>query len=212
MGASRYIDRLTRPSALDLVEKVAISCLLGVLAARMIPIAISSGNVLPILLVFSETLVVVFILLRRGTQNISLSLRDWLLGFAGTVAPLLAAPGSGNPVAPLAVCGTLMMLGFLLNLSAKLTLRRSFGVVAANRGVKIGGPYRMIRHPMYAGYTLTQLGFLLSGPTLWNFGLYGLALSLQIARIRAEERILRNDPVYTEMSERVPYRLVPFVF
>jgi protein-S-isoprenylcysteine O-methyltransferase Ste14 len=212
MGASRHIDRLARPIALDLVEKVAISCLLGVLAARMIPVAISSGNILPILLVVSETLVVVFILLRRSTQNISLSWRDWLLGFAGTVAPLLAAPASGNPIAPLAVCGMLMMLGFLLNVSAKLTLRRSFGVVAANRGVKIGGPYRMIRHPMYAGYTLTQLGFLLSGPTLWNFGLYGLALSLQIARIRAEERILRNDPVYTEMSERVPYRLVPFVF
>ena len=212
MGASRHIDRLARPMALDLVEKVAVSCLLGVLAARMIPVAISSGNILPILLVVSETLVVVFILLRRSTQNISLSWRDWLLGFAGTVAPLLAAPASGNPVAPLAVCGTLMMLGFLLNVSAKLTLRRSFGVVAANRGVKIGGPYRMIRHPMYAGYTLTQLGFLLSGPTLWNFGLYGLALSLQIARIRAEERILTKDPVYTEMSDRVRYRLVPFVF
>lgn len=212
MGASRHIDRLARPIALDLVEKVAISCLLGVLAARMIPVALSSGNILPILLVVSETLVVVFILLRRSTQNISLSWRDWLFGFAGTVAPLLAAPASGNPVAPLAVCGTLMMLGFLLNLSAKLTLRRSFGVVAANRGVKIGGPYRMIRHPMYAGYTLTQLGFLLSGPTLWNLGLYGLALSLQIARIRAEERILRNDPIYNEMSGRVPYRLVPFVF
>jgi protein-S-isoprenylcysteine O-methyltransferase Ste14 len=212
MGASRYIGRLARPVALDLVEKVAVSCLLGVLAARMIPVAISSGNILPILLVVSETLVVVFILLRRSTQNISLSWRDWLFGFAGTVAPLLAAPTSDNPVAPLAVCGALMMVGFLLNLSAKFTLRRSFGVVAANRGVKIGGPYRMIRHPMYAGYTLTQLGFLLSGPTLWNFGLYGLALSLQIARIRAEERILVNDPVYTEMSERVRYRLVPFVF
>jgi protein-S-isoprenylcysteine O-methyltransferase Ste14 len=212
VGASRHIERLARPITLDLVEKVAISCLLGVLAARMIPVAISSGNILPILLVISETLVVVFILLRRSTHNISLSWRDWLFGFAGTVAPLLAAPASGTPIAPLALCGTLMMLGFMLNLSAKLTLRRSFGVVAANRGVKIGGPYRLVRHPMYAGYTLTQLGFLLSGPTLWNFGLYGLALSLQIARIRAEERILRNDPVYSEMSERVPYRLVPFIF
>ena len=51
MGASRHIDRLARPIALDLVEKVAVSCLLGVLAARMIPVAITSGNILPILLV-----------------------------------------------------------------------------------------------------------------------------------------------------------------
>ncbi len=34
----------------------------------------------------------------------------------------------------------------------KVLLGLSFGVVAANRGVKIGGPYSFIRHPMYAGY------------------------------------------------------------
>ena len=212
MRASRHFDRLDRPIVFDLVERVAISCLLGVLAVRMIPGAIASNNILPILLVVSEGLVVAFILLRRSTHDISLSWRDWLFGFAGTIAPLLASPSSGNPVAPVAVCGTLMLLGFCLNLSAKLTLRRSFGVVAANRGVKVGGPYRLIRHPMYAGYVLTQIGFLLSGPTLWNFALYGLALSFQIVRIRAEERILNNDSAYAEMSARVRYRLVPFVF
>ncbi len=212
MGALRHLGRLDRPIVFDLVEKVAISCLLGVLAARMIPAAIASGSSLPILLVASEGLVVAFILMRRSTHNISLNWRDWVFGFAGTIAPLLASPPSGNPVAPLEICGMLMLFGFIFNVSAKLTLRRSFGVVAANRGVKIGGPYRLIRHPMYAGYTLTQLGFLLSGPTLWNFGLYGLALSLQIARILAEERILSNDPAYAEMSGRVRYRLVPYVF
>jgi protein-S-isoprenylcysteine O-methyltransferase Ste14 len=212
MAGSKHREWLARPTTLDLIEKVVVSCLLGVLTARMVPSAMSAGSILPIILLGSEALVVAFILLRRRTHDISLNWRDWTFGFAGTVAPLLAMPPSDNPVLPVAACGALMGLGFCLNLSAKLTLRRSFGVVAANRGVKVGGPYRMIRHPMYAGYALTQIGFLLSGPTLWNFGLYGLAISIQIARIRAEERILNNDPAYCAMSERVRYRLVPFVF
>lgn len=212
MGGSKHLEKLARPATLDLIEKVVITALLGVLAARMIPAAINSGDVLPVILLASETLVVVFILLRRRTQDISLDWRDWMFGLAGTVAPLLAAPPSGDPLIPVAVCGFLMVVGLCLNIAAKLTLRRSFGVVAANRGVKVSGPYRLIRHPMYAGYALTQIGFLLSGPTLWNFTIYALAFSIQIARIRAEERILNNDPAYSAMSERVRYRLVPFVF
>lgn len=211
------MSTLDRPDSaralrLDLVEKIVVTTLLGVLAARLVPTAISSGDILPILLVGSEALVVAFVLLRRQTQDISLNWRDWLFGLSGTIAPLLVTASSGQPIVPAALCGIMMMLGICLNVSAKLTLRRSFGVVAANRGVKIGGPYRLVRHPMYAGYALTQIGFLLSGPTLWNLCVYGLALGLQIARIRAEERVLDKDPAYAAMTQRVRYRLLPLVF
>lgn len=105
-----------------------------------------------------------------------------------------------------------MVTGFVLQLSAKLTLRRSFGVVAANRGIKASGPYRFVRHPMYAGYTLTQIGFLLSGPALWNFAIYGLTLFIACRRIIAEERVLGEDEAYKSLVEKVPYRLLPGVF
>jgi len=201
-----------RALRLDLVEKIVVTALLGILAARLVPNAIASGDILPILLVGSETLVVAFLLLRRQTSDISLNWRDWLFGLSGTLAPLLVTASSGQPIVPPALCGILMMLGICLNVSAKLTLRRSFGVVAANRGVKIGGPYRLVRHPMYAGYLLTQIGFLLSGPTLWNICVYGLALGLQVARIHAEEQVLGKDPAYAAMTQRVRYRLLPLVF
>jgi protein-S-isoprenylcysteine O-methyltransferase Ste14 len=212
MAGSRHLEGLACPATLDLVEKVLITSLLGALAVRMLPAALGSGNVLPIVLFASEALVVAFILLRRRTDDISQHWRDWMFGLAGTVAPLLALPPTGAPIIPLPVCGFVMVAGLGLNMAAKLTIRRSFGVVAANRGVKVGGPYRLVRHPMYAGYALTQIGFLLSGPTWWNFTIYSLALSIQIARIHAEERLLRNDPVYCAMSERVRYRLVPYLF
>src|SRR3712207_5654835 len=106
----------------------------------------------------------------------------------------------------------LMLAGFMLQIAAKMTLRRSFGVVAANRGVKVGGPYRVIRHPMYAGYLLTQIGFLLTNPSVWNASIYAIALGFQISRILAEERVLSRDASYRAFTAAVPYRLAPGIF
>ena len=111
-----------------------------------------------------------------------------------------------------AVCFLAMLLGFLLQISAKLVLRRSFGLVAASRGVKIGGPYRLIRHPMYAGYLLTHVGFFLAHPSSWNFAVNSTALAAQCLRLLAEERLLREDPVYAAFMAKTGYRLVPLVF
>ena len=197
---------------LDLVEKVVITIFWGWLCARLVPGVFETGAYVNILLLMTEAVVVLLVVLRRRTTAISRRSFDWFAGFAGTLVPLLAISPSGEPLVPIALCAILMFGGFGLNIAAKLTLLRSFGVVAANRGVKIGGPYRLIRHPMYAGYMLTHLGFLLSGPNLWNACVYGLAFGLQLLRIMAEERMLNQDPAYREMSVRVPYRLAPFVF
>ncbi|NKF32164.1 isoprenylcysteine carboxylmethyltransferase family protein, partial [Pseudomonas sp. BGM005] len=105
-----------------------------------------------------------------------------------------------------------MCLGFILQISAKLVLRRSFGLVPANRGVKIGGPYRLVRHPMYAGYLMTHVSFFLANPSLLNFAIYATALFAQCLRLLAEERLLKEDPAYTTFMATTRYRLVPFVF
>jgi len=197
---------------LDLFEKVVVAGFLGFMAARLVPGALQTGAYLNILLLISESIVVVFVLLRRRATTISRRGFDWLLGFAGTLVPLLAAPAQGEPVAPIVVCVALLTGGMCVNLWAKLTLRRSFGVVAANRGVKSSGPYGLVRHPMYAGYMLTHLGFFLSGPNAWNACVYGVLLCIQVGRILAEERVLSQDPTYRELSAKVRYRLLPGVF
>jgi protein-S-isoprenylcysteine O-methyltransferase Ste14 len=197
---------------LDFTEKIVVTILYSFMAARMVPVVLETGAYPIIVLLVSEAVVVLFVAFRRRTTAISHRTSDWLVGFAGTLAPLLAVPPQGEAIIPIAYCGLLMLGGFCLQMAAKLTLRRSFGVVAANRSVKISGPYRLIRHPMYAGYVLTHLGFLLSGPNFWNFGLYSLTFGLLVVRVLAEERMLRQDPAYQLLSAKVPYRLVPFVF
>ncbi len=197
---------------LDLVEKAIVATFMTFLAARMVPIVIATGALPPLLLLISESMVVLFILLRRPSESLSRRGSDWLVGLAGTLVPLLAIAPQGQALAPVLVIETLMISGMVLQISAKLILRRSFGVVAANRGVKASGPYRLVRHPMYAGYAVTHIGFLLAGPTLWNIAVYSATVAFQVRRILAEERVLGQDPAYRALIEKTRYRLVPFVF
>lgn len=161
-----------------------------------------------ILIAISETLSVIFILIRKPGQMV-LSAYPFLVGFGGTMLPLLIRPADGAAIVPVAVSTTLMFSGLALNISAKLFLNRSFGVVAANRGVKRGGPYRLVRHPMYLGYFMTQLGFLLSSFTVLNLVLYLIAWALQLLRIIEEERFLSLDPAYQLYSRTVKFRIFP---
>jgi|SRR5918993_4980658 protein-S-isoprenylcysteine O-methyltransferase Ste14 len=161
-----------------------------------------------ILIAISETLAVVLILTRRP-GNMALAPYPFIIGFAGTALPLFIRPAEGGALIPAAVSTTLMMAGLALNIAAKLFLNRSFGVVAANRGVKRGGPYRLVRHPMYLGYFATQLGFLLSSFSIQNLVLYLIAWTLQLLRILEEERFLSVDPAYRAYQSKVRYRLIP---
>ena len=106
----------------------------------------------------------------------------------------------------------MMSGGLAISIAAKLFLNRSFGIVAANRGVKSGGPYRLVRHPMYLGYITTQVGFLIDNFTLLNALLYAGSWTLQILRIREEEGILAKDDIYAAYSQRVRWRLLPGVY
>lgn len=165
-----------------------------------------------LLILFGEGLTVLFVILRRSTTNVSMNRFDWLLAFGAAALPLMARPSTHAMLAPAALVVLGMTAGVCLQLAAKLTLRRSFGIVPANRGVKIEGPYGAIRHPMYAGYLLTHAFFLLGNPSWTNFAIYLAANTMQVFRLLAEERHLLHDPAYQAYAARVRYRIIPFLF
>jgi protein-S-isoprenylcysteine O-methyltransferase Ste14 len=202
-----------RALVLDLIERAAIAIFFSAMAWSFLVSWQQNGNLVSLILLLSESSVVLFIVIRRSTGDVSVRPIDWLVAVLGTTAPLLVRPtGGGEALASLYICVPLMLTGLALQIAAKLTLRRSFGVVAANRGLKVTGPYRLVRHPMYAGYLMTQIAFLLTNPSAWNLAVYSFAMALQIGRIMAEEQVLASDPSYRAFAAAVPHRLVPRVF
>jgi protein-S-isoprenylcysteine O-methyltransferase Ste14 len=169
------------------------------------------GKVVNLLLLASEGLVVGFVLFRRRAGTLSARPTEWLLAFAVTCAPMLVVPG-GEPLVPPLAAVALLVVGLVIQLHAKIVLGRSIGMIPANRGLKLGGPYRFVRHPMYAGYLIGHVAFLLANPTWWNLAVYGIGNALQVMRLLAEERLLAADERYREYQGRVRYRLIPLLF
>jgi protein-S-isoprenylcysteine O-methyltransferase Ste14 len=159
------------------------------------------------LFLVSEMVGVTLILLqRRG--DAATAIYPVTLAFVGTGASLCVAP-QGTDLVSNTISTVLVFSGAAVALGAKLSLRRSFGIVPANRGVKRGGLYRFVRHPMYFGYIVSQLGFLLLYFGPWNIAVYAVSWTALWLRAVEEEKFLSADPAYREYSSQVRARLVP---
>jgi protein-S-isoprenylcysteine O-methyltransferase Ste14 len=219
-GAPAAVSASSQPIALsgrtalllDTVERLIVVGLYIWMVSRMVAGIMAAawrGNVL---LLLGEGLVVFFVAIRRPTANISYSPFEWCLALAATSAPLMVVAGDKQNSWFPAFFTLVMLVGLLVQFAAKLTLARSFGLVPAHRGLKLSGPYRIVRHPMYAGYLIMQVGFLALNPTWWNCAAYIVAWTLQVRRLLAEEAFLGRDPAYREYQGRVTYRVVPGLF
>jgi len=215
---------VSKDLVLDVIERAVVLILFLYFANRMLPrfadlisaelaypelfLLAALTNLDAALLVISEALGVFLILTRRSATIVSTRPLDWVLSFMAVNAPLLAAPAAPSTFIPSQIATALMFAGMVIQISAKAALWRSYGLVPANRGVKAGGPYRFVRHPMYAGYTLTHIGFLLGFPSLRNFVLYLTVFFIEVARLLREELILNQDPFYRDYATRVRYRMI----
>jgi protein-S-isoprenylcysteine O-methyltransferase Ste14 len=121
--------------------------------------------------------------------------------FAVTNWPTLEAAGAILQVAGL----SLMLVGWLY-------LGRHFGILPANRGLVVRGPFRIIRHPVYAAWLLTAFGTSMAAPGVRNFALVALTIPFMVWRIALEEALLDRDPQYLAYRQRVRWRLAPGMF
>jgi protein-S-isoprenylcysteine O-methyltransferase Ste14 len=75
------------------------------------------------------------------------------------------------------------------------------------------GPYRYVRHPMYASTFLFFPGSALLLGSWWGLLLCVVLLGLLVWRIPLEERMLENGLAgYDEYARKVRYRLIPRVW
>jgi protein-S-isoprenylcysteine O-methyltransferase Ste14 len=125
--------------------------------------------------------------------------------------PLLRANSETGFVSD-AATAMISAVGLALVVLGKITLGRSFGVVPANRGVVVRGPYSFVRHPIYTGYLITHVGFMVANPLPWNAIVIVIADIALVVRALMEEKVLSADVEYQGYCRRVGWHLVPGVF
>jgi protein-S-isoprenylcysteine O-methyltransferase Ste14/uncharacterized membrane protein (UPF0127 family) len=198
------------------VGSILVNVLLAVLwilfATRNVANAERTGRWLVTMPLVAEELVLVGLFLtRRQTVALSSRPQDWLVGAVGTFGTLFLRPSDQSPVTA-AISAPVQAIAFFLMLLGAASLGRSFGIVAANRGVQVRGLYRIVRHPIYAAHMLGDVGYLLAHPTAFNVACVLAVVLAQVVRARAEERLLSTDPGYVAYAEQVRWRFVPYLY
>jgi protein-S-isoprenylcysteine O-methyltransferase Ste14 len=75
------------------------------------------------------------------------------------------------------------------------------------------GPYRIVRHPGYAGNMLPLAGIALALGSLWTLIPAVVAFIIAVIRTRLEDRTLQEElPGYRDYARRVRYRLIPGIY
>lgn len=159
-----------------------------------------------------ELAIAILYIVRRQPIVVSRTPLAWGTAAVAVTGMLFARPAYA-PVGGLEPLYFLLQIGgAAAALLTLLSLGRSFGIVAANRGLKTTGPYSIVRHPLYAAYLVTMAGYLLENPSVRNIVILGAATAAQVIRIGEEEKCLCADPHYRRYRRRVRFRLVPYLY
>lgn len=131
------------------------------------------------------------------------------------VAAIVALAATGNlfSSSPFVIAAQVAAVG--LNVWARRSFQKgTFRVSAAPAGTSIirRGPYRVIRHPMYSAALLFIWAAVVSHASVLTLTIGIAATVVAIARVVAEERLLRAKyPEYHEYT-RSTKALVPYLF
>jgi len=198
--------------ARDLAARAACAALFTLLSINVLGEFLRTGHVTGLLLLTSESLIVVLTIARRRAQVVDRSFAAAAMTMLSVAGPPLLRPSAAAPLAGDAMTAAMSAAGLIVVIAAKLTLGRSFGIAPANRGVVARGPYNIVRHPIYTGYVITHFAFVMAHPTVWNVAVVLVADSALIVRALLEERVLASDRSYQAYCTRVAWHLVPGLF
>lgn len=171
-----------------------------------------TGSLVVLGLVVYNTILVLVTITRRPSVSTSTQVKDWVAALLTVAMSMLFQPTEWHQWFAKSAGFILQGVGVVIMVVALASLGRSFGIVAANRGIKRSGIYGWVRHPLYAGELIFFTGFLLTSFSSNNLILwFGLLCGLVI-RSWAEENHLCQDPEYQVYMRAVPYSFFPKLF
>src|SRR5215471_2645092 len=142
----------------------------------------------------------------------------FILGFVGfVVLPAFDHRFGWSAVAPVVsvIANTMIVLSFLLFFVVMKSNTYAASTIQVEEGQPVvsTGLYAYVRHPMYSGALLLLVAMPLALGSWWSVLLVVLFFPVLVWRILDEEDFLRKDlPGYADYTQRVRYRLVPWVW
>lgn len=143
-----------------------------------------------LLLVLRDFVAAYFFLKRNQTQVKATRLQS-VLAYLSSAMPLVYFSPSEDVKMFFLISNLLSIVGFLLVSLATIELGQSIGISPANRGYVRTGIYRYIKHPMYWGYLVSEVGMVFLNPL--NGVLLVVSCSMYFLRARCEEKALNTD-------------------
>jgi protein-S-isoprenylcysteine O-methyltransferase Ste14 len=166
-----------------------------------------------LLLLVTESYTLILVLVARRALQRDLSIPALAATIYATCFVMMLQPQGTTHLLPEWAGAGLQLASMAWQFTAKIFLGRSFGLLPAQRGVVTAGPYRFVRHPIYFGYLIGHVGFLLANYTWRNAVVLALLYAAQVIRMRREEAILAaTDAGYRAYQRRVRWHLLPFVY
>lgn len=196
----------------DFLSRLTIGVLWVLLSINLLNDFAHTHRFTSLLLFVSESLIVVLMVFRRPTDVVDRSAVARIAALVSMVCPPLLRVGGGGGLVSDAVTASVSVVGLLIIIAGKLAIGRSFGIVAANRGVVASGPYLVVRHPIYVGYLINYLAFCIANPTAANLAIVLIVDASLVVRALVEERTLVNDERYRTYCSRVAWHFLPGVF
>jgi protein-S-isoprenylcysteine O-methyltransferase Ste14 len=179
---------ITPASATVLASRVALilflALLIGFHLARRRPVAKSRGALPRVVALLGATLTVAMILLDRAPGSIALNVAS----------------------------AALILLGNYISIVAVMSLGRSLSIMPEARKLVMTGPYRFVRHPLYAAEEIAILGVWLQFMSWPATAILVGHFIIQLWRLGFEEQVLRESFPDYDAYARTTARLVPGIY
>jgi len=150
----------------------------------------------------AHSLLAAILLILNGESSNDSPLVQQFIAWCSALLPLTIHVGLEIPV----IVRVLSLGGIVFSLWGLASLGKAFDIAPADRGLVIRGPYRFMRHPIYAGELFSILMMALTDLSLWNGIVISLLVFTLVNRIQWEEKIING---YADYAKHVPSRLVP---
>jgi len=200
-----------RRSVKALIVDASLCALWGLFAYLMLKGWVQTRKPLGLGLFLVNTTYAYVFIARRPAMDCSTLPKDWFVTVATIVLSFSLGVGLVEGHVPVLtyVSVAVQCIATTALFVSVCSLGRSFGLVPANRGVKVKGMYAYVRHPLYASQLLFYCAFILGHFSPRSLAvLIGIFLGLYL-RAKAEEKFLSKDPLYEEYLRTVRYRFMP---